>query len=54
MPQCLPAPNQQMAMRNREQWLHQWELLRKLTKLAEEAKLDQESPYKESLTVPAA
>jgi peptidyl-prolyl cis-trans isomerase C len=38
-----------MAMRNREQWLHQWELLRKLTKQAEEAKLDQESPYKETL-----
>jgi peptidyl-prolyl cis-trans isomerase C len=47
--EALPAPNQQMAMRNREQWLHQWELLRKLTKLAEEAKLDQESPYKETL-----
>ncbi len=26
-------------MRNREQWLHQWELIRKLTKLAEEAKV---------------
>jgi parvulin-like peptidyl-prolyl isomerase len=38
-----------MALRNREQWLHQWELLRKLTKMAEDAKLDQESPYKESL-----
>ncbi len=47
--EALPPPNQQMAMRNREQWLHQWELLRKLTKLAEEAKLDQESPYKETL-----
>jgi peptidyl-prolyl cis-trans isomerase C len=47
--EALPAPNQQMAMRNREQWLHQWELLRKLTKQAEEAKLDQESPYKETL-----
>jgi peptidyl-prolyl cis-trans isomerase C len=46
---ALPPANQQMALRNREQWLHQWELLRKLTKLAEEAKLDQESPYKESL-----
>ena len=46
---AMPPANQQMALRNREQWLHQWELLRKLTKLAEEAKLDQESPYKESL-----
>jgi parvulin-like peptidyl-prolyl isomerase len=47
--QALPPANQQMAMRNREVWLHQWELLRKLTKMAEDAKLDQESPYKESL-----
>ena len=46
---ALPPANQQMALRNREQWLHQWELLRKLTRLAEEAKLDQESPYKENL-----
>jgi parvulin-like peptidyl-prolyl isomerase len=38
-----------MALRDRELWLHQWELLRKLTKMAEDAKLDQESPYKESL-----
>jgi parvulin-like peptidyl-prolyl isomerase len=47
--QALPPANQQMAMRNREVWLHQWELLRKLTKMAEDAKLDQESPYKEAL-----
>ena len=47
--QALPPANQQMAMRNREVWLHQWELLRKLTKMAEDAKLDQQSPYKESL-----
>jgi len=46
---AMPPANQQMALRNREQWLHQWELLRKLTKLAEEAKLDQESPYRESI-----
>jgi peptidyl-prolyl cis-trans isomerase C len=38
-----------MALRNRAQWLHQWELLRKLTKMAEDAKLDQQSPYKENL-----
>src|SRR5260370_37174513 len=48
--EALPPANQQMALRNREQWLHQWELLRKLTKMAEDAKLDQESPYKEALT----
>src|ERR1035438_2017829 len=47
--QAMPPANQQMALRKREQWLHQWELLRKLTKMAEDAKLDQESPYKESL-----
>lgn len=46
---ALPPPNQQLAMRNREVWLHQWELLRKLTKMAEDSKLDQESPYKEAL-----
>ena len=46
--EALPPANQQMAMRNREVWLHQWEVLRKLTKMAEVAKLDQESPYKES------
>jgi parvulin-like peptidyl-prolyl isomerase len=47
--EALPPANQQLALRNREVWLHQWELLRKLTKMAEDAKLDQESPYKESL-----
>jgi hypothetical protein len=47
--EALPPANQQMALRDRELWLHQWELLRKLTKMAEDAKLDQESPYKESL-----
>ncbi len=47
--EALPPANQQMALRNREQWLHQWELLRKLTKMAEDGKLDQESPYKEAL-----
>ena len=46
---ALPPGNQQMAMQNREMWLHQWGLLRKLTKMAEDSKLDQESPYKESL-----
>jgi parvulin-like peptidyl-prolyl isomerase len=46
---ALPPPNQQMAIRNREQFLHQWEMMRKLTKMAEAAKLDQESPYKEAL-----
>jgi peptidyl-prolyl cis-trans isomerase C len=47
--EALPPANQQMALRNRAQWLHQWELLRKLTKMAEDAQLDQQSPYKENL-----
>src|ERR1035438_5521394 len=47
--EALPPANQQMALRNRAQWLHQWELLRKLTKMAEDAKLDEQSPYKENL-----
>ena len=34
--EALPPTNQQMALRNRGQWLHQWELLRKLTKMAED------------------
>ena len=46
---ALPPQNQQMAIRNREEFLHQWEMLRRLTKMAEEQKLDQESPYKQSL-----
>src|SRR5450755_1078443 len=37
--EALPPANQQMALRNREVWLHQWELLRKLTKMAETPKL---------------
>jgi peptidyl-prolyl cis-trans isomerase C len=47
--EALPPANQQMALHNRALWLHQWELLRKLTKMAEDAKLDQQSPYKENL-----
>ncbi|HEY1493077.1 MAG TPA: peptidylprolyl isomerase [Candidatus Solibacter sp.] len=46
---ALPPANQQMALRDRAQWLHQWEMMRKLTKMAEAAKLDQESPYKEAI-----
>ena len=45
----LPPDSQPLALRDRAQWLHQWELLRKLTKMAEDAKLDQQSPYKENL-----
>ena len=46
---ALPPPNQQMALRDRAVFLHQWEMMRKLTKMAEAAKLDLESPYKEAL-----
>jgi len=45
----LPPAQQQMAIRNREQFLHQWEMLRKLTKMAEVSKLDEQSPYKEQI-----
>jgi parvulin-like peptidyl-prolyl isomerase len=45
----LPSDMQQMALNNRRDWLNQYSLMRKLTKMAEENKLDQESPYKEAL-----
>ncbi|MEO8592363.1 MAG: peptidylprolyl isomerase [Candidatus Solibacter sp.] len=47
---ALPPNNQQLALQNRALFLKQWELLRNLTKLAEDAKLDQESPYRETLS----
>jgi parvulin-like peptidyl-prolyl isomerase len=47
--QSLPPDSQQGAIRNREAFLHQYGVMRKLTKLAEEQKLDQESPTKEQL-----
>ncbi len=45
----LPQGNQQMALRNPEQFLHQWEMLRRLTVMADQHKLAEESPYKEAL-----
>jgi peptidyl-prolyl cis-trans isomerase C len=45
----LPPPNQQMALRSPEMFLHQWEMMRKLTAMAEKNKLAEESPYKEAL-----
>src|ERR1039458_4114039 len=45
----LPPANQQMALRSPEQFLHQWEMMRKLTQMAEKGKLAEESPYKEAL-----
>lgn len=46
---ALPPNLQQMALRNRSEWLHEYSLMRKLTRMAEENKLDQSSPYKEAL-----
>src|SRR3954470_7595885 len=45
----LPPNNQQMALRDRAEFLHQWAVLRKLTKMADEKKLSQESPYKQAI-----
>ncbi len=47
--QVLPQSNQQMALRDRAEWLHQWALFRKLAKQAEEKKLAEEPPYKEAV-----
>jgi peptidyl-prolyl cis-trans isomerase C len=47
--QVLPPANQQMALRNRAEFLHQWALFRKLAKQADEQKLGEQSPYMESL-----
>jgi peptidyl-prolyl cis-trans isomerase C len=47
--QVLPPSNQQMAIRDRGEFLHQWALFRKLAKQAEEQKIAEESPYKEAL-----
>src|SRR6185295_14682841 len=46
---ALPPQLQQMAITNRQEFLHEYSLMRKLTRLAEERKLDRESPYKEAL-----
>jgi len=46
---ALPPEQQQMALRNRSEWLHEYSLMRKLTRMAEDNKLDRESPYKEAL-----
>jgi len=45
----LPAENQQMVLRDRQGFLKQWALMRKLTQMAEKQKLDEESPTRESL-----
>src|SRR4051794_10386762 len=45
----LPPENQQQAMQNRQEFLKQWALMRKLAHMAQAAKLDQLSPSKEAL-----
>jgi hypothetical protein len=45
----LPPPNQQMALRDKQNFLHQWGLMRKLTQMGEKEKLDQEIPTKDAL-----
>ena len=45
----LPPQNQQMAMRDRRTFLQQWAFMRKLALMADQEKLDQQSPSKEAL-----
>ena len=45
----LPPANQQAALHNRKSFLEQWGLGRKLARMAEVEKLDQQSPAKEAL-----
>lgn len=45
----MPGPVQQNAMRNRKQFLEQFALMQRLSETAEKSKLDEKSPYKESL-----
>jgi peptidyl-prolyl cis-trans isomerase C len=45
----LPPQNQQMAMRDRKTFIEQWAFMRKLSAMAEQEKLDQQSPSKEAL-----
>src|SRR5689334_9018313 len=46
---ALPPENQQMALRQRQSFMQQWGLMRKLSQMAEKDKLDQQSPIKETL-----
>jgi parvulin-like peptidyl-prolyl isomerase len=45
----LPAANQPAVLQDRKAFLQQWALIRNLSRLAEQKKLDQTSPYKEQL-----
>jgi peptidyl-prolyl cis-trans isomerase C len=46
---AMPQQNQQMALANRGAFLSQWGLARRLARMAEEDKLDQQSPIKDIL-----
>jgi parvulin-like peptidyl-prolyl isomerase len=46
---AMPPNLQQMAMQSREEFLNEYSMLRDLTKIADEKKLDQQSPFKEAL-----
>jgi parvulin-like peptidyl-prolyl isomerase len=45
----LSPAQQQLAMNDRRQFLQQWAFMRKLSRMAVEAKLDQKGPYKEAI-----
>jgi len=45
----MPSQMQQGALRNRKQFIQQYALMQRLSEMAEKAKLDEKSPYKESL-----
>src|SRR5437899_9496530 len=46
---ALNAQQQQSVIRDRGEFLHQYAMLRKMSKMADANKLDQQSPYKEAL-----
>src|SRR5437868_3856628 len=45
----MPGDNQQMALRDRAGFLKQWAVMRKMTKLAEQQKIDQKHPNVDAL-----
>ncbi|HXK02568.1 MAG TPA: peptidylprolyl isomerase [Verrucomicrobiae bacterium] len=45
----LSPAQKQVALQDRRQFLQQWALYRKLTRMAEQAKLQEQSPYKEAI-----
>jgi peptidyl-prolyl cis-trans isomerase C len=46
---ALPPNLQQMAIENRKEFLNEYSMMRELTRIAEEKKLDRDGPYKEAL-----